>query len=108
MANLLRNPGFEANFRNWNGDPEIVVAEEWYPFWVAHQPADEEWKNRRPIYRPALRSEDPRRVRAGQGAQMYHTSWATHIAGLMQTVSVPVGQQLRLTAFGQAWSSDAD
>ncbi len=108
MANLLKNPGFEGDFRNWNGNPEISVAQDWLPFWVAQQPTDEDWKNRQPVYRAALRQEDPRRVRAGQAAQMYYTSWATHIAGIMQTVSVVPGQQLRLTAFGHAWSTDSD
>ncbi len=108
MANLLTNPGFEGNFRAWNGLPDISVAEGWLPFWVAQQPSDEAWKNRRPIFRAAPRSLDARRVRTGQTAQMYYTSWGTHIAGIMQTVSVTPGQRLRLTAYGHAWSTDSD
>jgi hypothetical protein len=108
MPNLLRNAGFEGDFRAWNGMTDISVAEGWLPFWVAQQPSDEEWKNRRPVYRAAPRSLDARRVRTGQASQMYYTSWATHIAGIMQTVPATPGQRLRLTAYGHAWSTDAD
>ncbi len=106
--NLLQNAGFDAGYRAWNGIEEITVAEGWLPFWVAQHPEDAAWKNRRPVYRPALRALEPYRARSGPASQMVGTSWATHIAGLMQTVSVTQGQPLRLTAYGHAWSTNAD
>ena len=109
MANLLKNPGFDGPFRAWNGIEEITVAEGWLPFWVAHLPSDEAWKNQQPSYRAALRGVDARRARSGPAAQMYSTNWATHIAGIMQVVEgITPGQRLSLSAYGHAWSTSAD
>ncbi len=108
MPQLLKNSGFEGNSRLWNGISEVNVAEGWYPFWLAHRPTDEEWQNRQPVYRVVTVSEIPRRVRAGQKAQMYSTAWATHVAGLMQVVQVSPGQRLRLRAYGHARSTSED
>lgn len=85
------------------------MAEGWLPFWVAHLPNDETWKNQRPSYRAALRAVDARRARSGPAAQMYSTNWATHIAGIMQIVEgIMPGQRLALSAYGQAWSTSSD
>ncbi len=108
MPELLNNPGFEGNFRIWNGVEQINLSEGWLPFWVAQQSSDAQWKNRRPIYRPVAVATAPARVRSGQAAQMYYTSWATHTAGMMQKVNVTPGQRLRLSAYGHAWSTDQD
>ena len=69
MANLLKNPGFEGSFRTWNGIEQIKLSEGWLPFWVAQQTGDEQWRNRRPIYRPVAGSTSPTRVRSGQSAR---------------------------------------
>ena len=106
--NLLRNPGFDAGYRAWNGLEDVTVAEGWLPFWVSQQPEDPEWKNRRPVFRAILRAQEPFRARSGPAAQMYGTSWATHVAGLMQTVAVPQGQPLQLSAYGYSWSTNGD
>jgi hypothetical protein len=106
--NLLHNAGFDGGYRAWNGLEEITVAEGWLPFWVSQQPEDPAWKNRRPVYRAALRALEPFRARSGPAAQMYGTSWATHVAGLMQSVTVVQGQPLRLTAYGHSWSTNGD
>jgi len=106
--NLLQNPGFDAGYRAWNSNEEITVAEGWLPFWVSQQPEDPAWKNRRPVYRAALRALEPYRARSGPASQMYGTSWATHIAGLMQSVAVVQGQPLRLSAYAHSWSTNGD
>ncbi len=108
MANLLRNPSFDQSYYAWRNTPDVMVAEGWAPFWLAHVQNDPDWRNRQPFFRPVLRTEDPRRVRSGQAAQVIGTHWATHTAGLMQRVSVGTGQVLRLTAYGHAWSSNGD
>jgi hypothetical protein len=108
MANLLKNPSFEGEFHPWNNIPEAHVADGWTPFWVEQQPGDEPWKNRRPEYKRATLAIDPNRVRSGQSAQQYFSFWGTHIAGLLQQVSVRRGQHLCLRAYGHAWSSSED
>lgn len=109
MANLLKNGGFDEGFRAWNGIENVTVANSWLPFWVAHLPQDPDWKNQRPVYRPALRAVDARRARGGPSAQMYSSNWATHIAGIMQIVDgVTLGDLLRLSVFAHSWSTNSD
>lgn len=108
MTNLLSNPGFDGDFRAWNSIEEITVAQGWYPFWVPHRAQDEPWKNQRPIFRAALRALDSRRTRTGPAAQSYQSPWATHVAGIMQTVEATAGQHYALSAYGYAWSTNSD
>jgi len=108
MTNLLANPGFEGQYQPWQGQTEVMVAGGWLPFWIPQNEADEAWRNRRPVYWAGLGARNPRFVRAGQTAQVYSSPWGTHIAGLMQTISVKPGQRLRFKAYGYAWSTDAD
>jgi hypothetical protein len=107
MANLLVNPGFEGEFRAWNGRADKQVAQGWYPFWVA-SPAGETQHAAVPTFSRCGVDTQPARVRSGMAAQAYSTDGGTHAAGLMQTVPVEPGQALRFTAYGHAWSTTGD
>ena len=108
MTNLFANPGFEGEYYAWRGLSEVMVAQGWTPYWVERRPTDEEWRNRRPVYRAATVAADSIHVRSGQSAQQYLTNWATHTAGLFQQVTVTPGQSLRFKIYGHAWSSNED
>ncbi len=107
--NLVRNPSFEGGYSAWNSIPEVQVAPDWTPWWVAQQPSDPPEINRRPEYKRADGALYPNRVRSGSAAQQYFTFHATHNAGLYQQVSgVPVGSRVQFTVWGQVWSSNYD
>ncbi len=108
MTNLLVNPGFEGEFRAWNGKADKQVAQGWYPFWVASRSADEAQQTREPAFSRCGVDEQPSHVRTGRAAQAYATDGGAHAAGLMQTVSVQPGQALRFVAYGHAWSTTGD
>ncbi|MBN1309899.1 MAG: hypothetical protein JXB30_00675 [Anaerolineae bacterium] len=108
MTNLLENPSFEGEYQPWQGQTDVMVAAGWLPFWIPQNAGDEAWRNRQPVYWAGLGIANPRFVRAGQTAQVCSSPWGTHIAGLMQTVSVKPGQRLRFKVYGYAWSTDAD
>jgi hypothetical protein len=107
MSNLLVNPGFEGEFRAWNGRADKQAAQGWYPFWVASRPTDAQ-QTVEPTYTRCGADEQPARVRTGRAAQAYATDGGAHAAGLMQTVAVTPGQALRFTAYGYAWSTTED
>ncbi len=108
-GNLLRNPSFEGTYHAWNGIPEIQVADDWTPWWVAQQPSDPPEINRRPEYKRADGALFPNRVHSGSSAQQWFTFYSTHIAGMYQQVSgIQPGKQLQFSIWAQAWSSSAD
>lgn len=65
------------------------------------------WHN--PEYRDSKGTQiGPSRVRSGNNGQKYFTFWSTHQAGVLQTVSVPVGSTVRFSTYMHAWSSNMD
>jgi hypothetical protein len=108
MTNLLTNPGFEGEYYAWHGLSDIMVAQGWVPYWIERRSTDEEWRNRRPVYRAATVAAEAIHIRSGRSAQGYLTNWATHTAGLLQQITVTAGQRLRFKAYGHAWSSNED
>jgi LysM repeat protein len=74
------------------------------PWWVNQTASDPGWKNRMPEYKPA---EMPyaNRINSGQRAQQYFTFGGSHIAGILQRVTVPANAQLEFSIMGQAWST---
>jgi LysM repeat protein len=108
-GNLLRNPSFEGTYHAWSSIPEIQVADEWTPWWVAQQETDPPEINRRPEYKRADGALYPRRVHSGSAAQQWFTFHATHIAGMYQQVSgIQPGKRLQFSIWGQAWSTSED
>ncbi len=106
-ADLLYNGGFENEFHLYRNTSALLVADGWTPWWVAQQPDDPSWKNRRPEWTRATLIVDPLRVRTGGSAQQYFTFWGTHIGGVYQRVMVPANVHLIFSVWGHAWSSDA-
>lgn len=130
--NLLQNPGFEAGVFTFNPDDYQWVALyptqredcktnqgqylqcntanvpiSWIPWWISQTPADPDWKNRMPEYKPA-RPPFVNRIRSGNEAAQYFSFFGTHTAGLLQVVTVPVNATLRFSIWGQAWSTVDD
>ncbi|MDT8305935.1 MAG: LysM peptidoglycan-binding domain-containing protein [Anaerolineae bacterium] len=131
-ANLLQNAGFEGAVYTFDPDDYGWVAlyasqrndckmddgtylpcntaqvpVSWIPWWISQSDSDPDWKNRMPEYKPA----DPpfmNRIHSGQRAAQYFTFHGTHIAGLLQVVTVPANAQVRFSIWGQAWSSASD
>lgn len=131
-GNLLENPGFEGAVYTFVPDEYSWLAlyptqhEDckldtgvympcntaqtpvgWIPWWISQTDEDPDWKNRMPEYKPA----DPpftNRIHSGNRAAQYFTFHGTHTAGLLQVVDVPANAQLRLSIWGQAWSSASD
>ncbi|MBC7235460.1 MAG: hypothetical protein H5T69_06425 [Chloroflexi bacterium] len=106
-GNVAINAGFEEGFSE-RGAGEVTVANGWQPFWQ-DGPNQKEGYNRRPEYKGEDASRfGRRRVRSGNWSQKMFNTYATHHAGLWQQISVPAGSVVTLSAWGQAWSSEAD
>jgi len=108
--NLLTNPGFEDGFHVQGSAPEVSVANGWTAWWVQ---GTQQQTNQGYLVRPEYKGEDGdvygfRRVRSGRYSQKFFSSFSTHDAGLLQTVGVPAGAALQLTAWAQTWSSGGD
>ncbi|MFO7918087.1 MAG: hypothetical protein R6V13_08415 [Anaerolineae bacterium] len=117
--NLLTNPGFEDEFTP-REDPytgvlanELGVAEGWEPWYdnsqgcPAYDPRceDPDWYNVRPEYKA---EEATLRVRSGDKAQKFFTTYGTHTAGFYQMVEVPADSWVRFSVWTQVWSSNKD
>jgi hypothetical protein len=98
-GSLLENGDFEAGFSQ-RGAPEVTVAIGWEPWWEAGTP---EQQADGYLKRPEFKPDDSR----AEGIQQkLFNSYATHNAGIYQTVSVPQGSALTLSASVYVWSSD--
>ena len=103
-GNVLVNPGFEDGFTD-RGAGEVSVANGWFPWWQ-----DGPGQNEGFFFRPEYKPEDAgryghRRIHSGNWAQKFFNTFATHNAGILQQVKLPVGSKLTLSAWVQAWSS---
>jgi hypothetical protein len=107
QTNLLRNPGFEGTFAQYEWYQTAIVAPDWLPWWKPQAAGDEAWKNRMPEYKPAAPHED--RIHSGGNAQQLFTYHGTHEAGIYQKVdNVRPGSQLRFSIYAQAWAGDGN
>jgi LysM repeat protein len=110
QENLLTNGGFEDGFHVQGGAPEVSVPNSWTAWWVQ---GTQQETNQGYLLRPEYTAEDGElfgydRVNSGRYSQKYFNSYATHDAGLLQTVDVPSGAILRFSAWVQTWSSGGD
>lgn len=112
----LKNKDFCDGFRNVDDIKELTVANDWYPWWqeggVPEGVLDGNESGY--LWRPEYKPEDARkfgykRVRTGDFAQKFFTTFATHNAGIYQQVSgVPVGKKITFSCWVQVWSSQHD
>lgn len=108
-VNLLLNPGFEDGFSP-RGAGEVEVANGWFPWWVQGTPDQTEVGYlRRPEYKPEIGPRfSYRRIHGGDYAQKYFTTYATHVGGFYQQVTVPQGYRVTFSIWVQVWSSSGD
>lgn len=99
-AELLNNPGFEPPFGVIAGTPPLQVAEGWLPWFVGTQPE---------FYAASDTTNGIGLPRALEGdAQQWFTWYATHVAGVYQTVSgLTAGETYTFSANAYVWSSNA-
>lgn len=106
-GNLAANPGFEGGFSE-RGAGEVIVANGWHHFFQDGPRVVEGY-----FMRPEFKPEDAarhgtRRIRTGNWAQKWFTTFSTHNAGVFQQINVPAGSLVTASAWAQSWSSDAD
>lgn len=100
----LANPHLDQGFRNYDDIPELSVARGWTPWWLqGTEQQTSEGYYKRPEYKP----ETIRFLSGGTG-QKFFTTFGTHDAGMCQTVDVPKGVMLYLTAQVQYYSLHTD
>ncbi len=110
QENLLTNGGFEAGFHVQGGAPEVSVPNGWSAWWVQ---GTQQETNQGYLLRPEYKPEDGEvygyeRVNSGRYSQKFFSSYATHDAGLLQTVDVPADAILQFSTWVQTWSSGGD
>jgi hypothetical protein len=108
-GNLLQNPGFDGGSHKTQSlgtSLSSAVADGWTPWFVRGN----ENVNREPEFKveQVAIGGDPARVRSGGQSQKWFTTWATHTAGIYQRVNVAPGTRLQFTAYGMAYTGEAD
>lgn len=107
QVNLLSNPGFEDGFRSVSGFQNPQVANSW-ELWTLNDPNAPSFFSA-PLYFPASAASARQivpRVRNGSNAQVYHSYFSTHDAGLYQRVTgITSGAELRFSIYAHVFSS---
>jgi hypothetical protein len=107
-GNLITNPGFEGAFVAQ--DSKTSVGQGWTAWWIPRPAGQPDWSYNHPdfIASAPCGSVCGHRIHSGGNAQRIFQYFGTYVAGLYQQVSVAPGSDVRLTAFGQGWSSQAE
>ncbi len=108
--NLLKNPGFEGDFRKTedlgtSGSSKVAV--DWFPWAIS---GDESY-NREPefkVLRKGEISDGFYRIYAGEQCQQYYTTYATHTAGIYQRVPVTPGARVTFSIWVQIYTGQRD
>ncbi len=108
-GNLLVNGDFEGGSHKTESlgtSLSSAVADGWVPWFIRGN----ETINREPEFKveQVAIGGDPFRVRSGGQSQKFFTTWATHTAGVYQRVRVPRNATVQFTAYGMAYSGEAD
>jgi uncharacterized protein YraI len=108
-GNLLANPSFEEGSRkteNLGTSLSSAVANGWFPWFIR---GDQRF-NREPEFKVEDATRDPLRwrVHTGYFSQKFFTTWATHTAGVYQTVAVRPGSTVQFSAWVQVYTGEAD
>lgn len=103
--NLLANGNFEGGFAQVNSKAQVAAG--WTPFWLSGEPAT---LYMQPTYEPSSNCSKTcdHRIHSGGNAQRMFQFFGAYQAGIYQTVTVPENADLRLTFFGQGWSSESE
>lgn len=94
----LDNPGFEDGFHTHDGIGELVVADQWNPWWTG----------RRPEFKPESLDVGSGRVHSGFYAQKSFVTFGVHDGGMYQRISTMPGQWYEFSAYVWNWSSSLD
>jgi LysM repeat protein len=107
-GNLITNPGFEGTFVAQDG--KTSVGQGWTAWWIPRPEGSPDWSYNHPDFIASVPcgSVCDHRIHSGSNAQRIFQYFGTYVAGLYQRVSVTPGSDLRLTAFGQSWSSQTE
>ncbi len=108
-GNLLSNPGFEAPFSSFPGEPAMLVAQGWTPWYVPKSAGQSLSENTQPEYYPASDTENGLgvpRILNGAEAQQFLSFFATHTGGVYQRVTgITSGASLRFSVMAYIWST---
>jgi hypothetical protein len=108
IPNVLQNPDFEEAFTE-RGAGELTIATGWHPWWVAGSEREvTEGYLFRPEYKPERRGKGRGRVHAMNAAQKQFNTYATHRAGIYQSVPVTPGRSVTFSIWAYVWSSAGD
>ncbi len=107
-GNLITNPGFEGAFVAQ--DSQTSVGQGWTAWWTAHPETAPDWAYKHPDF---IASADcgsvcDHRIHSGGNAQRIFQYFGAYQAGLYQKIAVTPGADVRLTAYGQNWSSTTE
>jgi LysM repeat protein len=108
-ANLITNPSFEDPYFTVGIYENMRVAHGWAAWWQEGSLEEiVQGYKMRPEYKAAFTTDAPfDRVHSGALAQQYFHSFGNFIGGVFQGVhGVRVGQRLRFTIWGMAWSCE--
>jgi LysM repeat protein len=107
-GNLITNPGFEGPFVAQ--DSLTSIGQGWTSWWIPRPAGQPDWSYNQPNYIASVPcgSVCDHRIHSGANAQRIFQYFGTYVAGLYQRVAVAPGSDLRLTAFGQSWSSQTE
>ncbi len=123
-TNLLQNPSFEGAYSSYipvtdqqkaacphGACTTAQMPANWLPWWVSQTENDEPWQNRMPEWKPVCPYQPcpfPERLKDGVQALQYFSFHSAHTAGAWQQVAVPANAVVKLSIWGQAWSSATD
>jgi LysM repeat protein len=107
-GNLITNPGFEGAFTAQ--DSKTSVGQGWTGWWTPRPATAPDWSYNHPdfIASAGCGTVCDHRIHSGGNAQRIFQYFGTYQAGLYQKVNVTPGADVRLTAYGQNWSSETE
>jgi len=107
-GNSITNPGFEGTFVAQDG--QTSVGQGWTAWWIPRPAGSPDWSYNHPnfIASAPCGAVCDHRIHSGGNAQRIFQYFGTYVAGLYQRINVTPGSDLRLTAFGQSWSSQTE
>ncbi|RME49152.1 MAG: hypothetical protein D6791_01465, partial [Chloroflexi bacterium] len=108
-GNLLANPDFEEGSRKTEDlgtSLSSAVGYGWFPWFIR---GDQRF-NREPEFKVEDATRDPLRwrVHTGYFSQKFFTTWATHTAGIYQTVAVRPNSVVNFSIWVQIYTGEAD